>query len=485
MTQLLHSRSIKNFFAFFSDPILLAFAATILYWIYLFFTTTILIRFDAIGYQSLGTLIHEQGWIPFFKEGPHREPVYSFIISISMNLGKLFSIPYQLIQKFIQLLFLFSTQILALKILRNLKVRDTMVGLCILYLGFSPSLVNSACSLFSEIVTYPFILGIVLLSARLWRTFSTDKPPLLILKSLLFVILFFALTLTKGIYEYIFYLFLIPFFLVCIQSFSLKKKNKLINILIFLTIAISFFGLLIHSYKHLNKKYNGRYTIADNRGPYSICSSATRRTGDLTFKQVLTRIAYTGGQGACESIFSKEDCSFWGIHNYDVYGMTVLTIVNGEYPKDKVSGIMINFAKERILQKPFQFIFFTVLESMKMFFWESTQIGFVKYAPWQTKLYAFGPFKNALRLFMSLLSLSAFLFALIFAFKNRKQLLGISSPENKSIQMLGFMLLISICHIGMYSLFMTIPRFIFPIVPLYLIIIAFSLDRIIPHNKRS
>lgn len=483
MDQKINSPLKEKTFVVLRNPIFWAFAASFLYWIYLFFTSTMVIAHDSIGYQSLGRLIHESGWIGFFQNGPNREPLYPFIISLSMGLGKLFSVPYQPFLKIIQLSLLFLTQILSLKILQNLNVRKNLASLCIFYLGFSPALINAALSIYSEIATLPLVLGIVLSATYLWRSFETGRTFEIIFKSILFTTLFITLTLVKGIYEFIFNIFLIPFLILFTHALFLKRKTRFINLLISLVIIILTFSISIHAYKHLNETYNGHFTLTDSRGAYSIYSSAARRTENLTYKQVLAGMTYTAGQGACDRIFGKEDCYFWGISNYDSYGMSMLKETSEKYPKNQVDSVMLDLAKEKILQKPLQFTLLTVLEGVKMFFWESTQISFVEYAPWQTKLYAFGPFKDALRLLVSLLSLGGFFFTLINILKNRKKLLETSSPEGKSIQTIGFIVLIATCHIGIHSLFMTIPRFIFPIAPLYLIMAAFSFDRILPRGK--
>ena len=135
------------------------------------------------------------------------------------------------------------------------------------------------------------------------------------------------------------------------------------------------------------------------------------------------------------------------------------------------------------MEKPLQFFALTLLESVKMFFWESTQIGFVEYAPWQTKLYAYTPFKNALRLIMSIVSIAAFLGVITIMLKNKTSLINFVSTNKNHTPIMFFTLLIASCHIIMYSLFMTIPRFILPIAPLYLVIITFWINYFCPHSS--
>ena len=57
-----------------------------------------------------------------FKTGPNREPVYPLLVSISMKMADLFVVSYQKILAAFQILILFLTQILSLKILKRLRV---------------------------------------------------------------------------------------------------------------------------------------------------------------------------------------------------------------------------------------------------------------------------------------------------------------------------------------------------------------------------
>jgi len=130
-----------------------------LYWLYLFLASQMEIAMDASGYEILGSRIYQQGWDEYFRTGPNREPLYPFVISLAMRIGDFFSWPYPAVQKTFQILMLGFSQLLALRILRTLKVNQIVRAFVILYLGFSPALVNSAFSLFSEILTYPLMLS--------------------------------------------------------------------------------------------------------------------------------------------------------------------------------------------------------------------------------------------------------------------------------------------------------------------------------------
>src|SRR5262245_4838131 len=69
------------------------------YWVYLYFTTKMMVVFDSVGYENAGRLIFEKGWREYFVTGPEREPVYIFLIALSMKLGQIFGLHYQHFQK--------------------------------------------------------------------------------------------------------------------------------------------------------------------------------------------------------------------------------------------------------------------------------------------------------------------------------------------------------------------------------------------------
>ncbi|HLD69859.1 MAG TPA: hypothetical protein VJA17_03750, partial [Candidatus Omnitrophota bacterium] len=139
------------------------------YWLYLLFFSNMIIVYDAGVFEDAGKMIYENGWIGFFKSGPRREPLYPFLVSLSMHAGEWLGISYHYLQKFIQIIFLFSTQLLLFKLLQELKANRTLSLVIILYFGFSPAIVNSAMSLYSEIASYPFVLLIVWLGYRSLR----------------------------------------------------------------------------------------------------------------------------------------------------------------------------------------------------------------------------------------------------------------------------------------------------------------------------
>jgi len=472
-------QSKKSFFSLMRSPIFLAFVVSAIYWIYLFFSSTTLIRYDSIGYHQLGTLIHEKGWITFFQKGPHREPIYPVIISITIALGKVLSISYLPILKVIQLFILFITQLLALKVLRILKIRDILSSLCILYLGFSPALVNSAFSVYSEIATYPLILIIILISARACQSFqaSRKKPAIL---GFFCGLAFITITFIKGIFEVITPVYLLIFVFFAFRSLIKKNPKLCTNALIFLLTSFITFYIPLNVYKTLNKKYNDHFKLT-GRGSWALYGNTARRIEPLTIKKLLSALAYAPGEGVCNKIFDAETCKYWSFYKSDDLGYRKILLLGKQgVPKGEVDQILVDLSMQLVLSNPLQYTLFAGIEGMKMIFWESTKIGFVDYPAPLAALFNFSLFKDGIRLTMSILTFLALLYLLKFVWSDLKR--APPGPD-ESTTLLFCMLALIFAYVTIHSFFFVLTRYALPIAPLYLIIITFVLEKTASHRK--
>ncbi|MDD5071069.1 MAG: hypothetical protein PHV17_10125 [Candidatus Omnitrophica bacterium] len=397
-----------------------------------------------------------------------------------MNIAKSLSVSYQSIVLILQLLILFLTQLLTLFILKLLKIKKIIICPIILYLGISPALVNSALSLFSEIVIYPFILAIIIISHYCWDSFNRSKKKTIGL-SIISGILFFLTVLNKAIFEII-----IPGFiaLVFILALFTKKRKFIINSVVYTLVTTTIFYSFIFTYKLTNKTFNGNFVVTQ-RGDLKLYGTAVRRTETLKKEDFLTALAYVPGEGFCNSIFGKEKCSYWGFEKIDLIGFNKIAQLESKGLRaEKASETTVKLAISLALEKPFQYGIFWIMEGCKMFFWESTKTGFVSYPTLLEKLFNLNSFKNGLRLTMALLTILALLYLSIFLWKNRKKILNADNPSqiNEEI-ILFFSLGIIFFFISAHSFFDTVTRYAFPIAPLYLIIIAFFFQKVISKNN--
>lgn len=116
----------------------------ITYWIYLSFATKPIITFDSIDYIDSSKLI------PHYFSSLHRELLYPFIISLGIPMN------------IIGVIILTISVYLMNKIMIKLDIRESIRHFCCLYFGISPSIINSAFSIYSEAIAIPLVLGLIL-----------------------------------------------------------------------------------------------------------------------------------------------------------------------------------------------------------------------------------------------------------------------------------------------------------------------------------
>ncbi|HBR15291.1 MAG TPA: hypothetical protein DD723_07095 [Candidatus Omnitrophica bacterium] len=464
--------------------ILPAFLISFLYLFYLACTTQMILFHDAIGYEYLGSMIHTDGWIHYFKTGPHREPVYPSMIALSMHLGERLSLPYQFIQALLQIGVLLVTQVSVFVLLRKLRVNNFLTSLTILYLSFSPAIVNSALILYSEIATYPLVLMIILLSDALWRKLQIQKPHSpdghflrVIVLALLLGVFSALLTFTKGIFELVLPLFLLPFACLTLKAFFQKKPAFYISLLAFFTLAVTFYTPLL-LYKSANQKYNGHFTLT-NRGSWALYGNLARRAEKLTSKRFLSALAYTAGVDVCQSLFDKESCAFWSYTTSDDIAFKKLDeLYKIPLNKDAIDPTLVKLAIAQWLSRPFQSLLLMGVESLKMFFWEFMSMAYVVYPDGVSTILESPLYKNSLWFIMSFLTFLAILYLVKFLWFSQKNISYRPKPQDKPSTILFFIFWFIALYSGCHSLFFVLPRYVFPLVPIYLILIAFFLERI-------
>lgn len=459
---------------FFQNPIFWAVTLSLIYWCYLMFSTRMIINCDAVNYEDLGKLLRNSGWLEYFRSGPNREPIYPLLVSVSMGIGDFFSLPYQSVQVFMQFSILFITQLLMLRVLRILNIHEWISACVVLYLGISPAIVNSALSLFSEISTYPMILAIVLLIYKSGLSLLGPKSRVIML-AILTSSLFVLISLDKAAFE-----LMTPFFIILLFILLLlTRKIKIVfNGIVYLTSFFILFYSSITCYKLINKNYNGHFAIT-NRGAEGIYGLTSRRVEPLTYEKFLIALAYVPGEGVCRSIFGEDKCFFWSWKNNNFYPRKEL--IGNNMSSEAYEKTLIRLSIKKAMGNPVQYILLTAIEISKMFFWESTRLGFVSYPEYLERIFCFKPFNNTLRFLTSVLTCVALIYCMYFLFRKRRTVFLKDGPDFLILLITIIILLFTV----FYSLFMIIPRYILPIVPLYLIICAFFIQNELFSRKNS
>lgn len=455
---------------------------SILYWAYLVFVTQPILVHDAQGYRDIGGVVYEKGALEYFRTGPNREPVYPFLVAAAMRLADMVSCSYESALKVFQIFILFLTQLLTFLLLQRMGISRLPTLLILFYIGFSPGLVNSALSVFSEIATYPFVLGIVLLSAAAWEMVQQEKKifPIGVALGLVFA----GMTLIKGIYEMIFPVFLLPFLYLGIRAYR-NNRRIFSNTVLFLVVTVLTFQFCIMSYKCLNKKYNGLFRLTD-RGAWALYGNTARRMETMTPKRVAAGLAYNVLEmDSCSSLLGREECSFWDLPYSDRLAREKNYEVMSTVPREQWDSRLLAASLEKILQNPFQYLALLSFDWIHMFFWESTRIGFVVYPDWMDHIFDHQFIKKGLRMLGGGFSLAASLYGGWIVYKNRRRLFLNGGQEQGSMPACFFALLIIFLHVGFYSLFSTLPRYALPIAPLFLAMTGYWLQQFLVRNFSS
>jgi hypothetical protein len=417
--------------------ILSAFLITFFYWIYRFSGS---FSSDLIDYQALGRILAHQGITGFLVTGPHREPIYPLLCAWAMNVENLSGISFTHIMASFGILMLLATQMLAYTILKDLNIRTGICSLAILYLGISPALTNSAFNvlLFCEIVTYPFILMLVIAGRGGWEALKQNNISTACGYGALMGFTFTVLTFVKAVFECIGTAYLMIFL-----AAAVYKKKASFSLVCFLAVAGMLFYIPTVTYKFLNKIYNGNFCIAD-RGPLNLYGNVERRIEPLTFRKYFADLA--SGAGVCEVYFKPQECYFWTFNESDSLGsQKTAELIAHHLPPQGVTDALIRLSIEKALNNFPHYFLLTVTEGFRMFFWEATT-----------------PFVP-LNFIMAVLTFFAF-FNCCFYLKDLPNLMG-------------HVLAIIFLFVFFYSFFAILPRHILPMVPLYVISISYSFSQ--------
>jgi len=429
------------------------------------------IVFDSINYVALGKMLYAHGWIDYFKTGPNREPLYPLLIALSMHIEHFTGLAYVKIIALFGVMILLLTQILTYKILRLLNIRHGICTAVLLYMALSPALNNTAFSLFSEIATYPFLLMIVLTSFYAWEAIKQEKRLAALTYGVLLGISLALITLIKGIFEGIAPVYLIILFSAIFFTDKQIITKKLIPFSLCLAAAVILFFSPISGFKWLNWNYNGNFVVT-SRGTCLIYGNTARRMEPLTFKKFSEALAYVPGEGVCNSIFGAKECDFWSFYKSDELGHAQEDELSRQHlSADKINNTLMNLSVQKVLHNPAQYILLAGIEGLEMFFWESTQIGFVDYPHWLSKIYNVKIFNAGLRFIVSLMSLIAVMSLWLQALTPQRSPLGF---------LIGVLIFI---YILFYSLVSILTRYALPIAPLFLIAIGIWLNQILSPKK--
>jgi hypothetical protein len=360
--------------------------------------------------------------------------------------------------------------LLSYRLMIILSIRPFIAALTILYMGLSPVMTNSCLRLWSEFAAYPWVVLAVIWTIKSWKlldnVLNDRRENIRIVGHAGTLALMFLLIMSvKAVAEGVLLLYLWPFYWQIIAHWRSKNFIKLKQAAVFCLAVLIIFEGGVCAYKWCNYHYNGHFAFT-NRGDSAFYGNTMRRMQPLTPKMLEAAAAYVPGMGLCTSVLSQRDCYYWSPDYSDVIMAQKRVDLEGQGIQDKAAAkYFIYSSLKMILLNPLQAVLMMTIEAHKMFFWESS-LAFVAYPDWMEASVYSTKVLYSLRVIFAVLSWIACVFAM-FHVKDKKQ--G---------YVLFWIINFVIWYMAMYSLFFILDRYSFPIVPLYLVLISFLLDRI-------
>lgn len=447
----------------------------LLYWFYLACTTQMLLQHDAVGYEQLGRLLQEKGWLAYFQGGPNREPLYPLLVSLSMHLAAWAKFSYQSVLILFQIGILLLSRQLILSILRELKIRPGIIAVTVLYFCVSPAVVNSAFSLYSEIICYPLVLMIIYWGLLCLKEKGQSSAGSLLFKGLALGALLFLLTMAKAIVEAV-----APVFILCLfggktfydEAGTMRSLGR--NAITAASGLILFF-ILISGYKFMNYKYSGSFSLT-NRGAEALYGNTARRVDPSAMNRIPAALASIPGPEFCPALLkNNDDCFFWSAQKSDDLMQDMASSpARQEMTRQQWSEYNFQLARWMIVQKPVPYGIFWMLEGIKMVFWDSVCIGFVVYPLWLRNFYGI----PAVHFGLPFLSAVAALFVLGYGFWYL-----VRGQDRKKKDLAAVIFAFWLPWVAAHNFFFVLPRYVLPLTPVYLLLIALALDELIPRPK--
>ncbi len=456
----------------------LVFIIPILWWVYLFFTTQFIVVYDSAGYEDAGRMIAHQGWAEFLRNGPQREPMFPWIIAVSMRLGEWWGISYYYPLKMIGLIFLFLTMVFSWRLMRMLEVSRWLACLFVLYLGLSPTMTTSSMRLWSEFAAYPWVVLAVIWTVKSWgflQKASDGRKAYLKTAgyAVMVALMFLGVMSSKAIIEGVLILFLWPFYWRIFSFWQCGNFIKARQAAVFCLAVLAIFEGAACAYRACNYHYNGQFAFT-NRGDWALYGNTARRMEPLTLRHLGAAVAFVPPMGVCPSLFGYDDCNFWTArYSDDLIAQKNAELSAQGITKDAASRYFIFNSLKMILSNPPQAALLMFIEAHEMFFWEPIT-SFEVYPDWLGKIFYSPAFVYTMMPIVAFLSWSG----CVFAFFYLCRLLGTSGlPGQGGDAALLWVFNFIFWYMALYSLYFILDRYSYPLVSLYLVLIAFLVHK--------
>ncbi len=443
----------------------------------MFFTTEFVVVYDAQGYEEAGGMM-ARGWADYLRHGPQREPLFPWLVALSMRWGQAWGMSYHYPLKFFGLLFLALTLVLTRRLMGLLEINRFIAYAAVLYLGFSPTMSTSCLRLWSEFAAYPWVVLAVIWTIEAWAYLEQENPAgfqglrQAAGHGARVAAAFLGIMAVKAIAEGVLLFFLWPFYAGIFLHWRRKNRFKTKQFAVFCLSVVLVFEGVVCAYKAGNALLNGHFAFT-NRGEWALYGNTARRMQPLTLGRLGAAAAYAVPLAPCAAWFGEPDCQYWSArHSDDIIDAKRAQLNAQGITGEAASHYYLGQSISMLLANPAQALLLMFIEAHKMFFWEPS-LSFEVFPHWLEKIFYAPRFVEVLMTAAFLASWMGFWFALFLLCRRWRR--GWASGPSAAA---GWVWHFVFWYMALYSLYFVIDRYAFPIVPLYVALAAFMADAI-------
>lgn len=460
--------------------------ACVTYLFYLASVTQTILYYDALGYHQNAQILWHKGWLGYWGSGLNREPLYSWFVSLSLRFADWLKMDYVPILLLGQVLLFIGMLCLLDRLLTKLKINDISKALVLLYAVFSPALINTTFIEWSEIITYPIVILVILSCIKGWKYLYNEQASVrgAFLRGVFLALSMGALTSVKAVSEQV-AIFLIGPWMYAVWKWRKSARRSLLSLGLVIGF-ISVYWTAINIYKEINWHYNGQYVLTD-RGSWALYGNTARRTAALSSRQWLAAVLSvpTNGEECFKLLNPPDECRYWTFTVSDQLGEEARErLQKQKLPLEEVNKTLVKESVIKMVQKPFQTAALMVMEAMKFMFWEyNARLEYAVFPNWLNAVYTNAFLHGLLHYGMALVTLISLIYAVVFMVKRRKILFEPEAKDFESTVVIFFTSFFILLFILFYSFFYCSGRYAMPLVPLFLLLIAFWFKRILSFGR--
>lgn len=375
--------------------------------------------------------------------------------------------------------FLLLTMVFSFRLMRMLGISRWVAWVFVFYLGVSPTMTTSSMRIWSEFAAYPWVALAVIWTIKSWNLWGNapdDRPGNLRSAghAAMVGLMFLGLMSVKAITEGVLLVYLWPFYWRIFSNWRSRNFMRARQLAAFCLMVLIVFEGMVCVYKTCNYHYNGHFTFT-TRGDWALYGNTARRMQPLTLNRLGAAVASVPPMNICSPIFGPDDCSFWTARYSDDLITQKRSELESQGATDEaVSRYFIHHSVKMILSNPLQAVLLMFIEAHKMFFWEPIT-SFEVYPDWMERVFSSPSFYYIMMITFAFFSWAGCVFAFLYLCCHYwKPALYNKGRDGALLWVFNFIF----WYMALYSLYFILDRYSFPLVSLYMVLMAFLTDKI-------